>query len=99
MLGSWPLLALASVVAYAACFLPLGVWLTFTAVVVARDRRRGPRAHRRHRALVPLVARRFWVALGVVLLSTLVAYVLATILARFPQLVAGLLPVGCASGR
>ena len=33
VLGSWPLLTLASIVAYVACILPLGVWLTFTAVV------------------------------------------------------------------
>lgn len=94
VLGAWPLLALASVAAYAACFLPLGVWLTFTAVVSPAIAAEGLGPIAAIGRSFSLVARRFWVALGVVLLSTLVAYVLATVLALVPQLISGLLPWG-----
>jgi hypothetical protein len=94
VLGSWPLLLVVSTVAYVACFLPLGVWLTFTAVVApaiaAEDA--GPIAAIGRS--FSLVGRRFWVALGVVLLSSLVAYVLSTVLTLIPQLLAQLLPWG-----
>ncbi len=96
VLGSWPLLALGSVAAYVACVLPLAVWLTFTAVVapVIAAERAGPLAAIGRS--FSLVARRFWVALGVVLLSSLVAQVLQTLLSLVPTLVAALLPWGAA---
>ena len=40
------------------------------------------------------MSRRFWVALGVVMLSTLVAYVLGFVFGTIPQLFATLLPWG-----
>jgi hypothetical protein len=92
VLGAWPLLALASLVSYVACVLPLGVWLTFTAVVapVVAAERAGPiRAIGRS---FRLVAKRFWAALGVVLLSTLVAGVLDSVLLIVPQGIAVALP-------
>jgi hypothetical protein len=85
VLGSWPLLTLASIVAYVACFLPLAVWLTFTAVVAPVIAAEG---------VGPIAARRFWTALGVVMLSSLVAYVLTTVVTLIPQLIARLLPWG-----
>jgi hypothetical protein len=96
VLGSWPLLAMVSVAAYAACFLPLAVWLTFTAVVapVIATEAAGP--------LVAigrsfsLVARRFWVALGVILLSTLVAELFQSLFTIVPSAVASALPWGAA---
>ena len=95
VLGSWPLLALVSVVSYAACFLPLGVWLTFTAVVAPAIAAEGIGPIAAIGRSFALVGRRFWVALGVVLLSSLVAYVLSSILTLIPQLLsAALLPWG-----
>ena len=94
VLGSWPLLALTSVVAYVACVLPLGVWLTFTAVVAPAIATEGIGPIAAIGRSFSLVSRRFWVALGVVLLSSLVAYVLGLIFATIPELLASLLPWG-----
>jgi hypothetical protein len=94
VLGSWPLLFGASVVAYVACFLPLAVWLTFTAVVAPAIAAEGAGPLAAIGRSFSLVTRRFWVALGVVMLSSLVAYVLSTVLTLIPQLLAGLLPWG-----
>lgn len=94
VLGSWPLLAGGAVVSYAMCFLPLSVWLTFTAVVapaIAAERI-GPIAAIGRS--MKLVARRFWVALGVVMLSSLVATVLTWVLTLLPQALAEGLPWG-----
>lgn len=94
VLGSWPLLTLASIVAYVACFLPLGVWLTFTAVVAPVIAAEGVGPIAAIGRSFSLVARRFWTALGVVMLSSLVAYVLTTVVTLIPQLIARLLPWG-----
>lgn len=94
VLGAWPLLAGGAVVSYAVCFLPLSVWLTFTAVVapaIAAERI-GPIAAIGRS--MRLVTRRFWMALGVVLLSSLVATVLTWILTLLPQALAEGLPWG-----
>jgi hypothetical protein len=88
----WPLLAIGSLVSYVACVLPLGVWLTFTAVVapaIAAERAGPIRAIGRS---FRLVAKRFWAALGVVMLSTLVAGVLDSVLLILPQGIAVALP-------
>ncbi len=92
VLGSWPLLSLGSVAAYAACVLPLGVWLTFTAVVAPAiaTESLGPVAAIGRS--FSLVARRFWLSLGVVLLSSLVAYVVSMVLQTLPQALATSLP-------
>ncbi len=94
VLGAWPLLFGASMIAYVACVLPLGVWLTFTAVVAPAIAAEGLGPIAAIGRSFSLVTRRFWVALGVVLLSSLVAYVLSTVLTLIPQLLAGLLPWG-----
>jgi hypothetical protein len=94
VLGSWPLLFLASIPAVALCYLPLGVWLTFTAVVAPVIAAEGVGPIAAIGRSFSLVARRFWVALGVVMLSSLVAYVLTQVLVLVPQLLAGLLPWG-----
>jgi hypothetical protein len=94
VLGSWPLLTGVSIFAYAACFLPLGVWLTFTAVVAPAIAAEGIGPIGAIGRSFSLVVRRFWVALGVVLLSSLVAYVLSLILTLIPQALAQLLPWG-----
>ncbi|HEY6532046.1 MAG TPA: hypothetical protein VIY72_07065 [Acidimicrobiales bacterium] len=96
VLGSWPLLALASVAAYAACFLPLAVWLTFTAVVAPAIAAEGIGPIAAIGRSFRLVSRRFWVALGVVLLSTLVAQVFQSIFTVIPSAVASELPWGAA---
>ena len=92
VLLAWPLLALGSLVSYVACVLPLAAWLTFTAVVapVIAAERTGPIAAIGRS--FKLVAKRFWAALGVVLLSTLVAGVLDTVLLIIPQGLAVALP-------
>ena len=86
------LLSLGSVAAYAACVLPLGVWLTFTAVVAPAiaTESLGPVAAIGRS--FSLVARRFWLSLGVVLLSSLVAYVVSMVLQALPQALATSLP-------
>jgi hypothetical protein len=94
VLGAWPLLVGASVIAYVACFLPLAVWLTFTAVVAPAIAAEGAGPIAAIGRSFSLVTRRFWVALGVVMLSSLVAYVLSTVLTLIPQLLAQLLPWG-----
>ena len=94
VLGAWPLLFGASMVSYVACGLPLAVWLTFTAVVAPAIAAEGVGPIAAIGRSFSLVTRRFWVALGVVLLSSLVAYVLSTVLTLIPQLLAGLLPWG-----
>lgn len=94
VLGSWPLLFVASCVSVALCYLPLGVWLTFTAVVAPAIAAEGLGPIAAIGRSFSLVGRRFWVALGVVLLSSLVAYVLTQVLVIVPQLLAGLLPWG-----
>lgn len=94
VLGAWPLLFGASMISYVACVLPLGVWLTFTAVVAPAIAAEGLGPIAAIGRSFSLVTRRFWVALGVVLLSSLVAYVLSTVLTLIPQLLAGLLPWG-----
>ncbi len=94
LLGSWPLLLAGSAVATVACYLPLGVWLTFTAVVapaVAAESL-GPIAGIGRS--FSLVRRRFWMSLGVVLLSTLVASVIGQIFTIIPQAIALALPSG-----
>ena len=94
VLGSWPLLALASVAAYTFCFLPLAVWLTFTAVVAPVIAAEGAGPIAAIGRSFSLVGRRFWMALGVVLLSSLVAQVLAWILTIVPTALAQGLPWG-----
>jgi hypothetical protein len=94
VLGAWPLLIGASVIAYVACVLPLGVWLTFTAVVAPAIAAEGAGPIAAIGRSFSLVTRRFWMALGVVMLSSLVAYVLSTVLTLIPQLLAQLLPWG-----
>src|SRR4051812_49215199 len=84
VLGAWPLLALASIAAYVACILPLGVWLTFTAVVAPAIATEGLGPIAAIGRSFSLVSRRFWVALGVVMLSTLVAYVLGFVFGTIP---------------
>jgi hypothetical protein len=92
ILLSWPLLAGGALLSYVACVLPLGVWLTFTAVVAPAIAAEGAGPIRAIGRSFRLVARRFWAALGVVLLSTLVANVLDSILLIVPQAVAVALP-------
>ena len=94
VLGAWPLLFGASMVAYMACGLPLAVWLTFTAVVAPAIAAEGLGPIAAIGRSFSLVTRRFWMALGVVLLSSLVAYVLSGVLTIIPQLLAQLLPWG-----
>jgi hypothetical protein len=96
VLGSWPLLALASVAAYAACVLPLGVWLTFTAVVAPVIAAEGVGPIAAIGRSFRLVSRRFWIALGVVLLSTLVAQLFQSIFTIIPSAIALELPWGAA---
>jgi hypothetical protein len=96
VLGSWPLLALASVVAYVACVLPLGVWLTFTAVVAPAIAAEGIGPIAAIGRSFRLTARRFWIALGVVLLSTLVAELFQSIFTIIPSAIALELPWGAA---
>lgn len=94
VLGAWPLLAGGSVVAYAMCFLPLSVWLTFTAVVAPAIAAEGIGPIAAIGRSMRLVGRRFWVAFGVVLLSSLVATVLTWILTILPSALAEGLPWG-----
>jgi hypothetical protein len=96
VLGSWPLLVLASAASYAFCFLPLGVWLTFTAVVAPVIAAEGTGPIGAIGRSFGLVARRFWVALAVVLLSSLVAYVISFVLTVLPNALAAALPWGAA---
>jgi hypothetical protein len=92
VLGSWALMFPVSVVAYVACLLPLPVWITFTAVVAPVIAAEGVGPIAAIGRSFRLVARRFWIALGVVLLSTLVVYVLDSILTLLPQALAESLP-------
>jgi hypothetical protein len=96
VLGSWPLLALVALVAYVACVLPLGVWLTFTAVVAPVIAAEGVGPIAAIGRSFRLTARRFWIALGVVLLSTLVAELFQSIFTIIPSAIALELPWGAA---
>jgi len=92
VLGAWPLLAAGSVIAYVACVLPLGVWLAFTAVVAPAIAAEGVGPIAAIGRSFTLVARRFWMALGVVLLSTLVATLLTWVLTAIPNALSSELP-------
>jgi hypothetical protein len=92
VLLAWPLLSLGSLVAYVACVAPLAVWLTFTAVVAPVIAAEGAGPMRAIGRSFRLVAKRFWAALGVVLLSTIVAGVLDAVLLIVPQGIAVALP-------
>jgi hypothetical protein len=94
VLGAWPLLSGGALISYAMCFLPLSVWLTFTAVVAPAIAAEGIGPIAAIGRSMRLVARRFWVALGVVLLSSLVASVLTWILTLLPSALAEGLPWG-----
>jgi len=94
VLGSWPILFAVSIPAVALCYLPLGVWLTFTAVVAPVIAVEGIGPIAAIGRSFSLVGRRFWMALGVVMLSSLVAYVLTQVLVLLPQLLANALPWG-----
>lgn len=94
ILGAWPLLAGGAAVSYAMCFLPLSVWLTFTAVVAPAIAAEGIGPIAAIGRSMRLVGRRFWMALGVVLLSSLVASVLTWILTILPSALAEGLPWG-----
>ncbi len=94
VLGAWPLLAGGAVISYVMCFLPLAVWLTFTAVVAPAIAAEGIGPIAAIGRSMRLVARRFWMALGVVLLSSLVATVLTWILTLLPSALAEGLPWG-----
>jgi hypothetical protein len=94
ILGAWPLLAGGAAVSYAMCFLPLAVWLTFTAVVAPAIAAEGIGPIAAIGRSMRLVARRFWMALGVVMLSSLVATVLTWILTLLPSALAEGLPWG-----
>jgi hypothetical protein len=94
VIGSWALMFPVSVVAYVSCFLPLPVWLTFTAVAAPAIAAEGIGPIAAVGRSFRLVARRFWMALGVVSLSTLVVYVLESILTLLPQALAESLPWG-----
>jgi hypothetical protein len=93
VLGSWALMFPVSAVA-SSCFLPLPVWATFTAVAAPVIAAEGIGPIASIGRSFQLVARRFWMALGVVALSTLVVYVLDNVLTLLPQALAEALPWG-----
>jgi hypothetical protein len=91
-IGAWALLLPVKAVSYALCILPLAVTMTFfalTAPVIAVEGL-GPFAAAKRSA--QLIARRFWPALGLVLLATLIETVLQVALSAIPMIVAIFLP-------
>jgi len=96
VLGSWPLLVMGGVGSLLVCYLGLAVWLTFTAVVAPAIAAEGIGPIAAIGRSFRLVSRRFWMALGVVMLSSLVAQVLQSILTLIPSAIATELPWGAA---
>jgi hypothetical protein len=91
-LVAWAVLLPIKAVSYALCIFPLAVTVTFfalTAPVIVVERL-GPFAAIKRSA--QLIARRFWPALGIVLLSSLVETVLQLALSAIPMIVAVFLP-------
>lgn len=89
---AWAVLLPVKAVSYASCILPLAVTVTFfalTAPVIAIEGL-GPFAAIKRSA--QLVSRRFWPALGIILLASLVETVLQFALAGIPTIIALLLP-------
>lgn len=92
VLGSWPLLAVGSIAAYMSCVLPLLVWLAFIAVVSPVIAAEGVGPIASIGRSFKLVSRRFWMALGVIALSTLVAEVFESMFTVIPSAIATQLP-------
>jgi hypothetical protein len=91
-IGAWALLLPIKAISYALCILPLAVTTTFfalTAPVIAIEGL-GPIAAAKRSA--QLISRRFWPALGIVLLSTLIETVLQFALSAIPLIAAVFLP-------
>jgi hypothetical protein len=92
MIVAWLVLLPVKAVSYALCILPLAVTVTFFAVTAPVIAVEGVGPFTAIKRSAQLVARRFWPALGVVLLSTLVENVVQFSLAAVPLLIALLLP-------
>lgn len=89
---AWAVLLPVKAVSYALCILPLAVTVTFfalTAPVIAIE---GLGAFAAVKRSAQLVSRRFWPALGIILLASLVETVLQFALAGIPTIIALLLP-------
>jgi hypothetical protein len=91
-LAAWIVLLPLKAVSYALCILPLAVTVTFFALVAPAItlEQVGPFAGIKRSA--QLVARRFWVALGVILLGSLIETVSQASLAAIPTIAAAFLP-------
>jgi hypothetical protein len=91
-LVAWAVLLPVKAVSYALCILPLAVTVTFFALTapVITIEGLGPFAAIKRSA--QLISRRFWPALGVVLLATLIETVLQFALAAIPMIIAIFLP-------
>jgi hypothetical protein len=91
-IAAWAVLLPVKAVSYALCILPLAVTVTFfslTAPVITIERV-GPFAAIKRS--VQLISRRFWPALGIILLATLIETVLQFSLAAIPMMIAVFLP-------
>ena len=91
-IAAWAVLLPVKAVSYALCILPLAVTVTFFALTapVITIEKIGPFAAIKRSA--QLISRRFWPALGIILLATLIETVLQSSLAAIPMIIAVFLP-------
>jgi hypothetical protein len=91
-IAAWAVLLPLKAVSYALCVLPLAVTVTFFALTapVITIEKVGPFAAIKRSA--QLISRRFWPALGIILLATLIETVLQFSLAAIPMIIAAFLP-------
>lgn len=91
-LAAWLVLLPVKALSYALCILPLAVTVTFLALVAPAITLESVGPFAGMKRSVQLVARRFWPALGIILLASLIEIVSQASLSAIPTIVAALVP-------